>query len=154
MPNKPSSPGIYQGKQVIINSDRLLFNAKEDSILLFSNKSISLSTNENIHFDTSSDDESNFVVNCPNIYLGLDFNDDLPTEPAVLGNQLEDFLNEVLDMISDLWDANLYEVSYTESGTTTGPSSTNFGVGSRISKQISSLKNQIEFIKSNNVKLS
>ena len=154
MTYKPEAPGIYQGKQVIINSDRLLFNAKEDSILLFSSKAIGFSTNGSIHFDTSNDDESNFIVNSPNIYLGLDYNDDLPTEPAVLGNQLEDFLNEILDMISDLWNANLYEVSYTESGTTTGPSSTNFGVGARISKQIIELKKQIEFIKSNNVKLS
>ena len=32
----PKQPNTYQGTQVIINSDRLLFNAKDDSILLFS----------------------------------------------------------------------------------------------------------------------
>ena len=32
----PEQPNIYQGKQAIINSDRILFNVKEDSILLFS----------------------------------------------------------------------------------------------------------------------
>ena len=154
MSTKPTIPGLYQGNQVIINSDRLLFNAKEDSILLFSDKAISLSTNGSIHFDTSNDDESNFIVNCPNIYLGLDYKDNLPIEPAVLGNTLEEFLNEVLDMIQNLWDANIYEVSYTESGAITGPSSTNFGVESRITGQIENLKKQIEFIKSNNVKLS
>ena len=36
----PDTPSIYQGKQVIINSNRLLFNAKEDAILLFANKAI------------------------------------------------------------------------------------------------------------------
>ena len=36
----PESPNEYQGKQVIINSDRLLFNAKDDSIFLFSDKQI------------------------------------------------------------------------------------------------------------------
>ena len=35
-PYKPVNPGSYLGNQVIINSDRLLFNAKTDSILLFS----------------------------------------------------------------------------------------------------------------------
>jgi hypothetical protein len=154
MSTKPTIPGLYKGNQVIINSDRLLFNAKNDSILLFSNSSISFSSNESIHFDTSNSDESNFIVNCPNIYLGLDYRDELPIEPAVLGNQLEEILNEILDVMQDLWDANLYEVSYTESGVVTGPSSTNFGVGSRISGQISGLKKQIESIKSNNVKLS
>ncbi len=155
MSTTPTIPELYRGNQVIINSDRLLFNAKEDSILLFSNTSISFSANESIHFDTSSDDdESNFIVNSPNIYLGLDYRDELPIEPAILGNKLEDLLNEILDVMQNLWDANLYEVSYTESGVETGPSSTNFGVESRISRQISELKKQIEFIKSNNVKLS
>ena len=47
----PQSPDIYQGKQAIINSDRILFNAKEDSILLFSDKAIGFSTKGNVHFD-------------------------------------------------------------------------------------------------------
>ena len=150
----PDAPGIYQGKQVIINSDRLLFNAKEDSILLFSNKAIGFSTNGSIHFDTSKGDENNFIVNSPNIYLGLDYKDNLPIEPAVKGDSLEEFLNEILDLINSLWDATLYEVSYTESGTFTGPNPNNRGVESRVENQIKDLRKQIEFIKSTNVKLS
>ena len=57
----PESPSTYQGKQVIINSDRLLFNAKDDSILLFSDKAIGFSTNGSIHFDTSENKESKIV---------------------------------------------------------------------------------------------
>tara|TARA_Y100000592_G_scaffold45491_1_gene72158 strand:+ start:2687 stop:3154 length:468 start_codon:yes stop_codon:yes gene_type:complete len=155
MAYKPNNPNIYQGKQVIINSDRLLFNAKDDSILLFSNKAISLSTNGSIHFDTSSDEKnSNFIVNCPNIYLGLDFEDNLPTAPAVKGDELEEFLNSLLDVVNSLWNATLYEVSYTESGTFTGPNPKNLGVEARIEKQINDLRKEIEFIKSKNVKLS
>ena len=154
MTYKPDKPHIYQGKQVIINSDRLLFNAKEDSILCFSDKAISFSTNGSIHFDTSNRDDNNFIVNAPNIYLGLDYNDDLPKEPAVKGDSLEELLNEILDLIQNLWDATLYEVSYTESGTYTGPNPLNSGVEKRIEKQINELRKQIEFIKSKNVKLS
>ena len=154
MPNKPSPPEVYQGNQVIINSDRLLFNAKTDSILLFSKQAISLSTDGSIHFDTSEGDDNNFIVNCPNIYLGLDYEDELPKEPAVLGDSLDEFLNEMLNLINSLWDATLYEVSYTESGTFTGPNPLNKGVESRIEGQIDELRKQIEFIKSNNVKLS
>ena len=153
MAYKPEAPDIYRGKQVIINSDRLIFNAKEDAILLFSHKAISFSTKGSIHFDTSINESSNFIVNCPNIYLGLDSNDELPTEPAVLGDSLEEFLIDTLDMINDLWNANLYEVSYTESGTFTGPNPANLGVEGRIEHQIRTLKNQIFAIKSNNVKL-
>ena len=154
MTYKPDAPGIYQGKQVIINSDRLLFNAKDDSILLFSHKAIGLSTNGSIHFDTSGGDENNFIVNAPNIYLGLDYKDELPTEPAVKGDSLDIFLNDMLDLINNLWDATLYEISYTESGTFTGPNPMNKGVESRIEDQIKELRKQIEFIKSNIVKLS
>ena len=90
----PDKPDVYQGKQVIINSDRLLFNAKTDSILLFSNKVIGFSTNGSFHFDTSPNEESKFVVNSPKIYLGLEYDDTLPTQPAVLGEELT--LQEIL----------------------------------------------------------
>ena len=36
----PTQPDKYNGKQILITSDRLIFNAKDDSILLFSNKAI------------------------------------------------------------------------------------------------------------------
>ena len=48
----PELPGTYQGKQVIINSDRLVFNAREDSILFYSDQAIGFSTNGSFHFDT------------------------------------------------------------------------------------------------------
>ena len=38
----PTQPDKYNGKQILITSDRLIFNAKDDSILLFSNKAIGL----------------------------------------------------------------------------------------------------------------
>ena len=63
----PESPGVYQGKQVIINSDRLIFNAKTDSILLYSNEVIGFSTNGSIHFDSLD----KCVINSSEIYLGL-----------------------------------------------------------------------------------
>ena len=90
----------YQGKQVLINSDRLVFNAKNDSILLYSDRVIGFSTNGSFHFDTSSNkDKSNFIVNSPNIYLGLEFDNSLPTEPAVKGDSLEELIEEILDLI-------------------------------------------------------
>ena len=48
----PTPPGLYQGNQVFINSDRLIFNARVDSILLYSEKAIGFSTNGSFHFDT------------------------------------------------------------------------------------------------------
>ena len=66
----PESPNNYIGKQVIINSDRLIFNAKDDSILLFSDKAIGFSTNGDFHFDTFNNGTNKFIVNAPKIILG------------------------------------------------------------------------------------
>ena len=43
--------GKYGSRQVIITSDRLLFNAKQDSVFITSQEAISLNTNGNIHLD-------------------------------------------------------------------------------------------------------
>ena len=64
----PAQPNIYQGKQIVLNSDRILFNAKNDSILLFADKSIGMNTQGSINIDN----KGLFVVNSRDeIYLGL-----------------------------------------------------------------------------------
>ena len=183
----PDAPNIYQGKQVIINSDRLIFNAKDDSILLFSNKAIGFSTNGsfnfdtgnqknnkfivnnddgdaivrfstngNFHFDTDDKENNKFIVNSPNIYLGLDqVTGDLPTEPAVLGNELEIILNEILDLIDDILDDISTKVSYVTSapGSPTAPNPSNINFLSIRKFEIKNIKDSIEDIKSKNTKL-
>lgn len=65
----PESPELYEKDQIILTSGRLLFNAKEDAILLFAKKAISLSTEDSIHFNCSQ--EPGFIINAPKIHLGL-----------------------------------------------------------------------------------
>ena len=155
MSYKPDAPGIYQGKQVIINSDRLLFNAKNDSILLFSDKAIGFSTNGSFHFDTTNLDENKFVVNSPNIYLGLDLKK-LPTEPAVLGNELHDLLHKILDTIYSLTADIEYKVSYivTTPGGPTGLNPANAGALLETRNRIKKLVKQIGVIKSDITKIA
>ena len=100
----PENPQTYQGNQVILNSDRLIFNAKNDAILLYSDKAIGFSTKGNFHFDTDNNKDTKFIVNAPNIYLGIgNLNTgELPTEPAVLGNELEILLTDILDILEIL----------------------------------------------------
>ena len=101
---KPTHPSIYSGKQVILNSDRLIFNAKEDSILLYSDKVIGFSTKGSFHFDTSPDKKlSKFVVNSPNIYLGLQYDNSLPSQPAVKGDILEAHLHKIYQYIKGIY---------------------------------------------------
>ena len=143
----------------IINSDRLLFNAKNDSIFLFSKEAIGFSANGSINFDTSNkkegDTASKFIVNSPNIYLGLDRNGNIPTEPALLGDVTEKWLNDMLEMVEGLIDDLTTKVSYmtTFPGSPTAPNPTNIGMLSLRKQQINLLKKSIKNIKSKNIKL-
>ena len=65
MAYKPDSPNKYAGKQVIINSDRLLFNAKEDAILIIGNETVGISTNGTFNVDSGGET----IINSPEIYL-------------------------------------------------------------------------------------
>ena len=151
----PKSPLLYDGNQVVINSDRLLFNDKTDSILLFSNEVIGFSTNGSFHFDTSDNDESKFIINSPNIYLGLDLKK-LPTEPAVLGNELHDLLDKILDLINGLTGDLIYKISYivTSPGGPTALNPANEGALLETRQRIQQLKREINAIKSDITKIA
>ncbi len=113
---QPVFPREYQGKQVIINADRLIFNAKKQQkvdgqeyeggdIHLFSYNFLGFSTEGSIHFNTSDNkDKSYFIVNSPNIFLGLDNAKEYPTEPAVLGNENQIFMDKLLDFLKTTLD--------------------------------------------------
>ena len=156
MSYKPTNTNDYLGKQVIINSDRLLFNAKDDSILLFSDKAIGFSTKGSIHFDTSSNKNSKLVINTPNIYLGLKSDKNLPTEPAILGNELDDWLggvNGLLDVLEGIISDKIVKVSYTAPGGFTGPNPANESAFTTRRRQIDALRDNIQYIKSKTTKL-
>ena len=63
---KPKDFNQFAGKQIIISSDRLLFQSKEDSIFLNSKTSIGLSTAGTINIDA----DKGIIFNSPKIYLG------------------------------------------------------------------------------------
>ena len=152
----PEQPHIYQGKQVIINSDRLLFNAKTDSILLFSDKAIGFSTNGSFHFDTSPDKEkSKFIINSPNIYLGLEYNNTLPIQPAVLGDDLITTLKDILYSIETVYADIIFQISYitTKGGTPTGMNPKNNIIFKKRQRSLNKIIDNLEDIKSKNTKL-
>ena len=101
MPFNPTTPDQYIGKQLILNSDRIVINSKEDN-LLFSNTGFSFSTNGEFHFNTENKDGNKFVVNSPKIHLGLE-GTQLTSNPAVKGKELESILTEVLDIIDTFY---------------------------------------------------
>lgn len=97
----PTSPDQYIGKQLILNSDRIVINSKEDN-LLFSNTGFSFSTNGEFHFNTEDKKGNKFVVNSPKIHLGME-GTKITSNPAVKGRELESILTEVLDIIDTFY---------------------------------------------------
>ena len=148
----PTQPYEYEGKQVVINSDRLLFNAKSDSLLVYSNKHMAFSANNHIHFDTG--DEGNFVVNANLIHIGLEGDKKSPAEHGVLGNNLERILNDMLEMVENL----LYTLEYTYPPYCVAPPvGPNVPSGVPVfevtKQQLANIKNNIPLFKSDRVKL-
>ena len=63
---KPVFP--YRGKQIIIDSDRVLLNAKNDSVFIVGDKAVGISTNGTFNIDSAG----KTIINSPQIDLGLD----------------------------------------------------------------------------------
>jgi hypothetical protein len=94
----------YAGEQVIISSNRLVFNARKDSILISSNQYINLSAGDKVTIDVGtvdSDSEQNMLlVNAPKIQFGLD-SKGKTVEPVAKADALEEVLNDLMDVLEE-----------------------------------------------------
>jgi hypothetical protein len=92
----------YAGEQVIISSNRLVFNARKDSVLISSNQYINLSAGDKVTIDVGtvdSDDEQNMLlVNAPRVQFGLD-SKGKTVEPIAKAEALEEVLNDLMDVL-------------------------------------------------------
>ena len=84
----PTTPDQYAGKQIILNSGRLIFNTTQDHILLSSAQTIGFNAVKGFNFDT----KANFVVGAPSIKLGSKD----ATEPLLLGNKTTVLLSKLV----------------------------------------------------------
>jgi len=91
--NTPILPDQYTGKQILINSGRLIFNSSEDHLMLSSTKTINLNANSGLNIDTSQ-----VIFQTQNIYLGSKS----ATEPLILGDALEAVIKELISIIQDI----------------------------------------------------
>ena len=92
----PVDAASYKGAQLILNSGRIYLNARDESAFISSKVSIGLNaTSVNI-------EGSKYVtLDGDRIYIGAKSMNDvqLNKEPALLGNQVESFLSDLLDML-------------------------------------------------------
>lgn len=131
----PTSPDQYAGKQIIINSGRLVFNSTTDHILLSSNKSINLNAVEGVNIDTPV-----VTFSSGKMFLGSKN----ATEPLLLGNQTVNLLNQLLVNLQSFMTICSTLVS-TPPGTPLGPLNI---VAGQMSTILDGLKQNLNNIKS------
>ena len=90
--NSPLAPNKFSGKQILLNSGRLVFNSNTDHILLSSAKSINLNSLESINIDT----KDVIIQTTGKIYLA----DKNASQQALLGNKTTDFLRDLLTALN------------------------------------------------------
>ena len=134
----PTSPDQYAGKQIIINSGRLVFNSTTDHILISSAQTISFNAVKGFNFDT----KANFVIGAPSIKLGSKN----ATEPLLLGNQTVTLLNQLLVNLESFMTICSTLVS-TPPGTPLGPLNI---VAGQMSTILNGLQQNLNNIKSKN----
>ena len=90
---KPIKADKFNSEQIILNSGRLLFNSKKDSILLSSNKIINLNSVNSVTIDSKQT-----VINSPEVLLGGKKAD----ESIILGDKFLTDLNSLLTEVASL----------------------------------------------------
>ena len=89
----PTSISLFNKPQIILNSDRIVVNAKTDSILLSAQRSVSLSTNDTVNINTKT-----LSIDSGDIRLG---SKDAP-ESVVRGDTLYFQLNGICDALTSM----------------------------------------------------
>ena len=93
---KPIDASKYFYSQAIINSDRVVLNSKRDEVMIFAKSNIELNTKNIINLNANE----RVHLNSNTVFLGT-VNNDLPTEPLVLGDKLNTLLENLLDALYD-----------------------------------------------------
>ena len=98
----PEDPREYSKNQIVLNSGRLTFNAKNDAIILGANSTIHLTANRSINFDTSG----YIALTAPKVYLGSSQGEEeKDLQSVVLGDDLNLLLGEIAQYLNSLGSA-------------------------------------------------
>jgi hypothetical protein len=92
----------YEKDTVILNSDRVILNSKDDSVFILSKKTVGMSAADSVHFDVgprgTNDSKYIFIVNAPSIQLGLPANG--INEPIAKADSVISFINDLIDSLN------------------------------------------------------
>jgi len=100
--DKPTPAKEFKGNQIILNAGRLFLNAKEHDIQLSSVKSIGINTGGTVNIDSTE----YMSLDGSQIFLGKKARtaSERRKEPVMLGNQVEGFLINVLNLLEGMAD--------------------------------------------------
>ena len=91
--NKPTTPNEYSGKQIILNSGRLVLNTTEDHLLLSSKKTVNINAITSVNIDSPQS-----VIQSGKVLLG-GIN---AVEPVLKGDTTINLLTELVDQLTRL----------------------------------------------------
>ncbi len=91
----------FEKDTVILNSDRVILNSKDDSVFILSKKTVGISAIDSVHFNVglrgSKDENNKFIINAPIIQLGLPENGS--NEPIAKAKSLVDFIEKLMSYL-------------------------------------------------------
>ena len=141
---EPLTPASYQDPQVVLNSSRIILNAKKDDILISAQNSVGLSSNGTINIESTSDDGT--IID-GNIKLGKKSAD----EPVLLGYQTTVLLKQLITEVRNI--SLALEVNQVFPKGSTSADGTNISVASSAVKTCNTLLERLT-VKSTNGKQS
>ena len=138
---KFTNPKEYIGPQSILNSDRIILNAKKDSILISGYQSVGISAGDTV------DIESNNIILEGKTFLGSN----TATECALLGDTTVFYLSQLATAVKAL--AKVIETSQLFPGGTPVPDAAGNIIGGNASSVVSDVLNNLNKLKSTIVKV-
>ena len=136
-------PNEYLGKQLILDSDRVLFHGRKDTILV-ANEAFVVTADE-LHLNSNNLTK----INSPKVYIGPVENQQDPNNPAVKGEELVDTLGQIIDKF-----IQFLTVQYPLTSTipTVGaPSPSNLANVQTLVTELNTLKSSLNRVKSDKV---
>jgi hypothetical protein len=135
--SRPLSLSNFSLPQILINSDRVVLNAKTDSILISGEKSFNVSVGEYINVNSK-----NLYIDSQNVRLG----NQNATEPLLLGNTTIELFNQLLQTLNNL--VSVLETDQIYPGGVPAPNTPLNLVASNTKQIINNIQSQLETTKS------
>lgn len=131
-------PDTYTGAQALLTSDRVVLNARKENVLVFATNNIELYTKNTLSIDT----DEKIVLNSPKIFLGLN-NGKIPTEPAILGNEMVKVLTKLLKELGKFSDSLSTAVAPSSGGPISDINVAATSLGETVDSVLTTLSNKV-----------